>query len=162
MLTRLTIPAPLWHDVPSQVAQVDGEVVVSLRDGSTSTLLGAVASQFERPVGVWLEVNSKYPASIAARDVKTLAQLCHVDSVVVASEDERAAQHAQIVEALLSGERVTLENQVADLDGAYSRPAPPHPITVWWREGEHLRSHERTLVLLRQSNTTDVDVEVYQ
>ena len=117
MLTHLTVPATLWRDIPAQVANVEGSVCVSLRGGSTSTMLGAVANELRGPIGVWLDVSEQYPASIGARDVKTLAQLCHVDCVVVASNDQKARQHAQIVEALLSGERVTLGNDVAVLDG---------------------------------------------
>jgi len=134
---------------------------VSLRGGSTSTMLGAVANELRGPIGVWLDVSEQYPASIGARDVKTLAQLCHVDCVVVASNDQKARQHAQIVEALLSGERVTLGNDVAVLDGAYSRPAPPQPIVVWWREGDQLLNDEQTLNQSNSSNTADVDVEVF-
>jgi hypothetical protein len=85
-----------------------------------------------------LHASEHYSAGLIARDVKTLSHLLEIDHVVVdASRDP--AQHAEVVAALLSDERVTLHNAVATITDAYNRPAPPRPVTVWSAQGDVLR-----------------------
>ncbi len=105
-----------------------GPVVVSVSDGDVVVAL-AGRDRGLGPLGPWLEVGPDYPASMAARDVATLSWVVDVDHVVIAGE--RAAQQAAVVRALLSDDEVTVVNDVATVRGAYNRPAPPRPITVW-------------------------------
>jgi hypothetical protein len=50
-----------------------------------------------------------------------------------------------VVSALLTNDEVNFVNGVASLRGAYNRPAPPSPLTVWSYDGEVLRSADRVL-----------------
>ena len=85
-------------------------------------------------LGLWLTVDAAYPASIAARDVKTLSWLVRLTDVVVASADGHAREHAEILRALLTDDLVDFSNSVATLTSAYNRPAPPEMIEVRWSD----------------------------
>jgi len=83
--------------------------------------------------GVWLEVDDEYLAQLAARDIKTLSTIVPLRHAVISSSTARA--HADVVRALLTNDEVNFSNDVATIRGAYNRPAPPQPVTVWWFDG---------------------------
>jgi hypothetical protein len=83
---------------------------------------------------VWAKVGADYPASLLARDIKTLAHLGALSLVVVEAPSDASA-HAAVVRALLEGDAVSLENDVATLRGATNLPAPPQTIAVWASDG---------------------------
>jgi hypothetical protein len=64
---------------------------------------------------------------------------------VVIEAADRASEHADVVRVLLSGEEVNFSNSVATLTHAFSRPAPPRPLTVWSYDNAELTSPEGTL-----------------
>ncbi len=122
------------RDLAAAVASLaDGDVIVAL--AARDPTLG--------PLGPWLTVGPGYSASMAARDVATLSWLVDFDHVVIAGRD--ADQHAAVVRAMLSDDEVTLSTAVATVRGAYNRPAPPRPITVWHVDGETLGDGVRSL-----------------
>jgi hypothetical protein len=122
----------------------DTTPVFRCSDADTAIVLGSWSDAATRDVGVWLRVSDGYRAQIAARDVRTLSVLTDLRHVVIEAAD-RASEHADIVRALLSGEEVNLSNSVATLTHAFSRPAPPRPLTVWSYENSELKSPEGTL-----------------
>ncbi|MDE2281720.1 MAG: hypothetical protein KGJ92_02980 [Actinomycetales bacterium] len=112
-----------------------GAVVASLVAGDVVVALGA-RDRSLGPLGPWLTVGPDYPASMAARDVATLAWLGDFEHVVIAGE--RASEQAAVVRAMLTDDEINLESDVLTLRGAYNRPAPPRPITVWYSLDGHL------------------------
>ncbi|NNN01361.1 MAG: hypothetical protein HKL86_05985 [Acidimicrobiaceae bacterium] len=134
-LTRLAITL----DRLGEVAKLAEErpLVVTCAPHDTVVAMGSLEGQLEVPIGIWLEVSMDYRAQIAARDVATLSWLIELDHVVIAS-DELAEQHAQVVRAMLSDGEVTFSNAVANVTGAYNRPAPPNAIRVWSYDGTSL------------------------
>ena len=112
-----------------------GPVVVSLLDGDVVVALGARQRSLG-PLGPWLTVGADYPASMAARDIATLSWLADFEHVVIAGD--RASEQASVVRAMLTDDEVTLDSDVLTLRGAYNRPAPPRPITVWYAIDGHL------------------------
>jgi hypothetical protein len=113
-------------------------------DGDTAIVLASWRDRLMGQVGTWLEVGPGYSAQIAARDVRTLSVLADLRHVVISAPD-RARDHADVVRALLTGEEVNLSNDVATLRHAFSRPAPPQPVTVWSYQDEQLVSPGVTL-----------------
>ena len=93
--------------------------------------------------GPWLRVGPDYPASLAARDLATLAWVVDVTDAVVEGPD--ALEQARVVRAMLGEDPVSLESPVATLVAAYNRPAPPHAIAVWAWVGGELRDGDRAL-----------------
>ena len=112
-----------------------GPVVASLIDGDVVVALGARERSLG-PLGPWLSVGPDYPASMAARDIATLSWIADFDHVVIAGE--RASEQATVVRAMLTDDEVNLASDVLTLRGAYNRPAPPRPITVWYSLDGHL------------------------
>jgi len=113
-------------------------------DGDPSTLLAAYGPEWPGPHGVWFYADHTYPATLIARDIKTLAHLMHLSHVVIEAPSD-AEHHAAVVRALLSDDKVTMSNRVVTLEGAVNRPAPPQPITVWYRDGTSLFNGEQAL-----------------
>ncbi len=103
----------------------------------------AVAARGVDGVGPWLRVGPDYPASLAARDLAALSWVVDVRDAVV--EGPRAADQARVVAAMLTDDEVNLVTPVATLRGAYNRPAPPRPITVWAYVDGELRVGDRRL-----------------
>ncbi len=138
-LVRLDFP----FEHRSSAAWLTHEVAILLHctDADTVIVAASLADDLDE-CGVWLDVSGGYSAQMAARDVKTLATMIPLRHVVV--ETPRAREHADVVEALLCDVPVTFSNQVATLRGAYNRPAPPAPLTVWSYDGS-LQSDEMTL-----------------
>jgi hypothetical protein len=119
-------------------------LVIECVDGDVITLAASLRDGLARPIGVWVEVSTDYPAAIVARDAATLAHLVELDHVVVAGRS--ATEHADVVRALLTDDEVNFDNAAATLRGAYNRPAPPRPVTVWAYEESTLSSADVRLV----------------
>jgi len=107
---------------------------VRLVDADPFVALAALDPSWSGPWGVWAKVGADYPASLLARDIKTLAHLGALSLVVVEAPSDASA-HAAVVRALLEGDAVSLENDVATLRGATNLPAPPRTIAVWASDG---------------------------
>jgi hypothetical protein len=118
-------------------------VVVSVIDADTIVALSSLHDALKAPVGVWLEVSEDYSAQMAARDVKTLSWLVSLDTVVVSGLHAEAG--ADVLTALLTNDEVNFTNSVATIVGAYNRPAPPRPVTVWAFDGALLRQGDEVL-----------------
>lgn len=129
-------------------------VVYSCADANTIMCSASLRGDLQEPLGVWLDVGPDYPAQMAARDVKTLSWIIHLDQVVISAVHD-AEQHADVVRALLTNDEVNFTNDVASLSGAYNRPAPPRPLTVWSWDGTELRVNEE---LLRCQSSEVVDL----
>ena len=109
---------------------------VVLLAGESPALVLASLSGGVAPRGLWLAVDEDYPAPLVARDVATVSWLTDLEHVVI--EGENAAAAAAAVAALLTNDEVNFANEAATLRGAYNRPAPPRPITLWHAAGESL------------------------
>jgi hypothetical protein len=117
--------------------------VVSVIDADSIVALSSLHDALKAPIGVWLEVSEDYSAQMAARDVKTLSWLVSLDTVVVSGPHAEAG--ADVLTALLTNDEVNFSNGVATIVGAYNRPAPPRPVTVWSYEGGLLRHGDEVL-----------------
>jgi hypothetical protein len=137
--------------VASFAAAQRAPVVLSCEDANSVIVAAALEGSWRAPIGVWLEVGSGYSASLAARDVATLSWLVALDHVVVKGLEARA--QAEILEALLTNDEVTIANDVATITGAYNRPAPPRALRVWHVEGETLRAREEVVLAVGTRNT---------
>ena len=115
---------------------------VECTDADTVVALSARTLPIDGPIGVWLTPSAKYSAQLIARDVATLSHLLRLTEVAVTT-----LAHADIVEALLQENEVTIANEVATITKAFNRPSPPHKVRVWYRDGEVLRSGEELLRL---------------
>ncbi len=120
-------------------------IVFACRDADTVMVAASMAGGLAAPLGVWLRVGADYSAQLAARDVKTLAALIALRDVVVEAPS-LASAHADVVRAMLTDGEVNLTNEVARIAGAYNRPAPRTPVTVWSYEDGRLRCGEHALV----------------
>jgi hypothetical protein len=112
-----------------------GPVVASVLDGDVVVALGA-RDRSLGPLGPWLVVGEGYTASMAARDIATLSWLGDFDHVVI--DGDRSSEQAVVVRAMLTDDEVNLATDVLMVRGAYNRPAPPRPITVWHSVDGHL------------------------
>jgi hypothetical protein len=144
-LIRLSTTLANLENVPIVLDQQNSSLVLKFADADTVMAAASLRGSLGGPVGVWLEVDLvDYPAALAARDVATLSWLIGIDHVVIEAKSNALA-HAEVVSALLTNDEVNFVNGAATLRGAYNRPAPPSPITVWSYDGEALRSAERVL-----------------
>lgn len=143
-LLRVDATLEAMDVVAELVGELDARAVIRCVDADTVMAVAARAGTWPAPVGVWLEVTADYPASMAARDAATLSRLTALDTVVVSAAVAGEA-NAQVVEALLGGGPVDLENDAAHLAGAINRPVPPRPVAVWWRDGRTLRHGAESL-----------------
>jgi hypothetical protein len=127
----------------ADVVRLSREFTVLFQCSNADTIITAASLGVDlENCGVWLEVSSDYPAQMAARDVKTLSTILPLLHVAISSA--QATEHAEVVRALLSPDEVNFTNDVATIRGAYNRPAPPRPITVWSYD-EVLRSGDEVL-----------------
>ena len=126
-------------------------LIVSITDADPIVALGSLHDRVTNPLGVWLDLSDDYSAQMAARDVATLSWLVPLDTVVVSAP--RAESSSQVVEALLTNDEVNFSNDVATIVGAYNRPAPPKPITVWSWDGTHLRHRNETLRIVSSESS---------
>jgi hypothetical protein len=144
-LIRLATNLANLESVPIVLDQQSSSLVLKFTDADTVMAAASLRGSLGGPVGVWLEVDpDDYPAALAARDVATLSWLIGLDHVVIEAR-ANALAHAEVVSALLTNDEVNFVNGVASLRGAYNRPAPPSPLTVWSYDGEVLRSADRVL-----------------
>lgn len=142
-LVHLSTSLAHLDEATAWVNEQSSPVLVSLDDADTVIGAAGVKDQWRVALGVWLEVNEGYTASLCARDVKTLSWLLDLEHVVVSARHAQA--HAQVVAAMLSNDEVNLVNDVASIRGAFNRPAPPRPVRVWSFEGEMLASDGEVL-----------------
>ncbi len=143
-LARLDVSGVELGDLPVLVSEDDRPVVIRVNDRDTVIKVAGVSAQWSGSWGVWLYASEEYSAGLIARDVKTLSHLLEVDHVVV-DADHDASAYAEAVAALLTDDEVTLHNAVATITGAYNRPAPPRPITVWSAHDDEVR-HASTVL----------------
>lgn len=114
-------------------------------DYDTVLAAASLVDRIAAPFGVWLEVHDGYRAQLCARDVATLSHLIPLHHVVVAA-GSNASAHAEVVRALLTNDEVNFTNDVVNLVGAYNRPAPPHPLSVWSYDDGRLVNGDDVLV----------------
>jgi hypothetical protein len=119
-------------------------VLFRCADADTVIVAASMSGRLTSPFGVWLVVGEAYPAQLAARDVATLAALVPLSHVVVEA-GSMSNEHADVVRALLTNDEVNFTNAVVSLVGAYNRPAPPSPLTVWSYDGQRLVSGDQVL-----------------
>ena len=132
---------------------------VVLLGGDAPALVLASLSDGVAPRGLWLAVDVDYPAPLAARDVATVSWLTDLEHVVI--EGENAAAAAAVVAALLTNDEVNFANEAATLRGAYNRPAPPRPITLWHATGEFIVSGTTRLTLTARRSSPAGDLSDY-
>lgn len=130
-------------------------LIISFSDADPIVTLGSLHDRVTNPLGVWLEVSDDYSAQMAARDIATLSWLVPLDTAVVSAP--KAESSAQVVEALLTNDEVNFTNDVANIVGAYNRPAPPKAIAVWSWDGTTLRHRSETLRIV-SSESGDLGV----
>jgi hypothetical protein len=146
----------------SAVAEIDDATpVFRCNDADTAIVLGSWSDALTSEVGVWLRVTDGYRAQIVARDVRTLSVLTNLRHVVIEAAD-RVREHADVVRVLLSGEEVNFSNSVATLTHAFSRPAPPRPLTVWSFENAELTSPEGTLRQVSRNAPSDAELTYFE
>ncbi|HEV2427788.1 MAG TPA: hypothetical protein VGS61_06185 [Acidimicrobiales bacterium] len=131
--------------IPADLSRLPGPVVVRLSDADVAVAAPALGVS---RLGVWVAASAQRPAALIARDVKTLSHLLDLTDVVVEGPD--APSQAEVVEAMLTDDEVSLKTPVATLTHAYNRPAPPRPVAVWSYDGAALR---RGGVELRATST---------
>jgi hypothetical protein len=139
----------------------DATPVFRCCDADTAIVLGSWSDARTSDVGAWLRVTEGYRAQIVARDVRTLSVLTNLRHVVIEAAD-RASDHADIVRVLLSGEEVNFSNSVATLTHAFSRPAPPRPLTVWSYDNQELTSPEGTLHQVPREAPGDAELTYFE
>jgi hypothetical protein len=122
----------------------DRLVLFQCTDAETVLVAASLVDRLTSDVGVWLTITSAYPAQLAARDVATLAAIVPLRHVVVEASTQ-SDEHADVVRALLTNDEVNFTNGVAHIAGAYNRPAPPAPVTVWRYDDERLVSGDDVL-----------------
>lgn len=96
------------------------------------------------PIGLWLRCGDDYPASLAARDVASVAHLVEVERVVIEAPTH-PREHAAIVRAMLESDRVTLRNEAGEVRDARNRPRSPSPIEILAYVDSRLEVGERRL-----------------
>jgi hypothetical protein len=144
-LVRLTTTIGALDFVAPVVGAQLAPVMLSWRDADTIIVTAALKERWTCPIGVWLEVGEGYTASLCARDVATLSWLVALDHVVVSAPE--GAEHARVLEAMLSNDEVNITTRVATIKGAFNRPAPPRKLRVWSYDDGVLRSGEDVLRL---------------
>jgi hypothetical protein len=87
--------------------------------------------------GVWFDTDARVPATMLARDIKTLAALVRLRDVVFSGAQAHAYYEA--VSAMLTNDALTFSNDVATVVGMMNRPAPTHMPTLWIEDADRLR-----------------------
>lgn len=129
---HLLVPADEWRTIPDILSTVPDrhDVVVAVDGAATCALVGALADQWTRRIGVWLVVHDGYGAPLAARDVATLSWLVDLSTVIVSSADKFVVEHARLFAALLTGDEASVTTPAGSIAGAYNRPAPRAALRV--------------------------------
>jgi hypothetical protein len=150
-LVRLV--APLEQRDALVTLSLESNALFACSDADTVIVVASLRDRLTTDIGVWLRVSDDYSAQLCARDVKTLSHLLALRHVVIDAES-RSSAHAEIVRALLTNDEVNFDSELATIRGAYNRPAPPSPLTVWSAEGDTLTS-EHAIVRAGRSATRD-------
>lgn len=151
-LVHLSTSLAHLEQVTVWVHEQSSPVLLSLVDANTVIAAAGAKDLWRSPLGVWLEIDEGYAASLCARDVATLSWLIELDHVVVSAEN--APTQAQVVTAMLTNDEVNFANDVATIRGAFNRPAPPRPVRVWSFDGEKLASDGHELRATSTSRLT--------
>jgi hypothetical protein len=157
-IARLTLP---FASLSRAVRVIDEEsmaVVLHVEDANSVIGVASLKDDLHRGLGIWLEVSKDYPASLAARDVKTLSWLVELSDVVVSGSN--ASSNARVLEALLSDDEVSIVTDDAVITKAYNRPAPPRLIRVWHADGASLVSGEQVVTIIA-TRTSDAGELTY-
>lgn len=139
----LTSLEPATISLDELAALVRDESAPVLLMGRSPVLMAAALAQRVRVGGVWLAVGPDYPTVLAARDVATLSWLSDIEHVVIDAPSPLA--HVAAMAAMLTNDEITFANDVAQIRHAYNRPAPPRALTLWYVEGDALRSGDERL-----------------
>ena len=131
------VVSPLAAREAVAVSAADHTVLWHCSDHDTVLAAASLVGRIEAPFGVWLVVNDGYRAQLCARDVATLSHLIALRHVVIEATASPGA-HADVVRALLTNDEVNFTNDVVALVGAFNRPAPPRPVSVWSYDGARL------------------------
>jgi hypothetical protein len=95
------------------------------------TLHGNLAIEWsvltDKPAAIVMTPSEEYGAALCARDLATMAHLGPLSTVVIVGTLEAA----RMIDALLSGEVVTMSNSAGTLTSAYNRPPPPQPLAIF-------------------------------
>ena len=142
-MTLVHLVAPL-ESLDDVARAAHGATVFSCANADTIVATGALHGRLPGAIGVWLELSDDYSAQMVARDVATLSWIVEFDHVVVAAPT-LVLERAEVVRALLSDDEVTFSNEAATVRGAYNRPSPPSPVTVWSYDGQSLRNGDEVL-----------------
>jgi hypothetical protein len=135
----IRVVAPLAHRDALVTLSHESATLFECSDADTVIVAASLHDRLTAEVGVWLTVSADYSAQLCARDVKTLSHLVALRHVVIQAET-RSFDHAAIVRSLLTDDEVNFDNELATIRGAYNRPAPPAPLTVWSAEQGALTS----------------------
>jgi hypothetical protein len=81
----------------------------------------------EKPPAIVMNPSEEYSAALCARDLATMAHLGPLSTVVIVGTPEAAA----MIDALLTGDAITMSNSAGTLISAYNRPPPPRPLTIF-------------------------------
>jgi hypothetical protein len=133
--------APASHVAAYAEFARENSSVFDCTDGSVFEVLASLSGQTSAPMGIFAELSDFYGGNLVARDIASVAQVVHIDTVVL-SAPRYVKSHAQAVRRLLTGEPVRMRNHAVQLDGAYCRPVPPRAIKVWVLEDDELVSGE--------------------
>jgi hypothetical protein len=129
-------------------ASFDHLILFQCTDAETVLVAASLVDRVTNDFGVWLSVTSAYPAQLAARDVATLSAIVPLRHVVVQASSH-SGEHADVLRALLTNDEVNFTNDVARIAGAYNRPAPPAPVTVWSFDQHRLVNGDDVLAKVR-------------
>lgn len=156
-LVRLTAPLAKRDAL---VAAPPSTTLFQCRDADTVIVVASLAGRLSGEVGVWIEVGDSYSAQLCARDLKTLSHLVALRHAVIEASS-RSFAHAEVVRALLSDDEVDFTNEVATIRGAYDRPAPPRPVTVWSFDDGRLTSELGSLSARRSESREGVELTYF-
>jgi hypothetical protein len=157
-LVRLV--APLEHRDALVALSLASTALFDCSDADTVITVASLRDRLTTDVGVWLRVSADYSAQLCARDVKTLSHLVALRHVVIDAES-RSRAHAEIVRALLTNDEINFTNELVTIRGAYNRPAPPAPLTVWSEEDGTLTSELSTLHAERSTTRDGAELTWY-
>jgi hypothetical protein len=157
-LVRLVVPLAR-RDALVTLSQ-QATTIFDCSDADTVLVAASMRGRLTHEIGVWLKVSADYSAQLCARDVKTLSHLVSLRHVVI-DADRRSSAHAEIVRALLTNDEVNIANELADIRGAYNRPAPPPPIVVWSTAGATLTNDVATLRAERSVTRDGVELTYF-
>jgi len=81
----------------------------------------------DKPAAIVVIPTQEYLPALCARDLATMAHLGPLSTVVIVGTPEAA----DMIDALLTGDAITMSNAAGKLTSAYNRPPPPRPLTIF-------------------------------